>query len=82
MPTIFEEDGYRVMVFIRGEHPPPHVHVFHAGTFIAVLISLADAEYRGDWSGRKPQSREIKRAVKVVRDNLQLCLFVWNRYHA
>jgi Domain of unknown function (DUF4160) len=81
VPTIFEQDGYRVKVFIRNEHRPPHVHVERAGAYIAVLISLAGAEYR-DSAGRKPTEREIRRAVAIVRARLQECLFAWNRYHA
>ena len=81
MPTIFEQDGFRVCVFIRDEHRPAHVHVVRAGTYIAVLISLDGAEYR-DWGGRKPTEREIRRAVAMVRSHLQECLFAWNRYHA
>jgi hypothetical protein len=81
VPTIFEEDGYRVSVFTRNEHKPPHVHVERAGTRIAVLISLSGAEYR-DSTGRKPTEREIRRAVAIVRSRLQRCLFAWNRYHA
>lgn len=81
MATIFEKDGYQVRVYTRNEHPPPHVHVVRAGTTIAVCISLSSAEYR-DWSGRPPSYREIKRAVEIVKERLQDCLFAWNDYHA
>jgi DNA-directed RNA polymerase specialized sigma subunit len=81
VPTIFEQDGYRVGVFTRNEHPPPHVHVRRAGTIIAIRISLSGAEYR-DSGGRDPTDREIRRAVQIVKERLQDCLFAWNKYHA
>jgi hypothetical protein len=70
------------MVYVRGEHPPPHVHVIRAGSAIPVMITLAGAVWRGDWSGRKPNQRERDRAVAIVLGRLQDCLFAWNRYHA
>jgi len=79
--TIFEKDGYQVRVYTRNEHPPPHVHVVRAGTTIAICISLSGAEYR-DSSGRQPTDREIQRALSIVKERLQDCLFAWNKYHA
>jgi hypothetical protein len=38
MPTIMREDGFEVVIFTRDEHPPPHVHVFHAGELIVIEL--------------------------------------------
>ncbi|MDB4952156.1 MAG: hypothetical protein JWM27_4805 [Gemmatimonadetes bacterium] len=38
MPTIYREDGFEVVIFTRDEHPPPHVHVFHAGELIVIEL--------------------------------------------
>jgi hypothetical protein len=81
VPTLFEEDGFQVRLYLRDEHPPPHVHVEHAGTVISVLISLAGASLRGDHIGRRPRRDEISKAVNIVGRRLQYCLFAWNRYH-
>jgi DNA-directed RNA polymerase specialized sigma subunit len=81
VPTIFEQDGYRVMVYTRNEHPPPHVHVRHAGTDIAIAISRSGARYMKS-SGRRPTEREIRRAVQIVQEHLKQCLTAWNSYHA
>jgi hypothetical protein len=81
VPTIFSERGFRVCIFVRDEHPPPHVHVEHAGTFIPVLIALDGASWRGDYRGRRPREAEIRGAVALVERRLQYCLFQWNRYH-
>jgi hypothetical protein len=69
--TIFEKDGYRVMVFIRDEHPPAHVHVFHAGTLIAISIDGGSARFRGVAPHRrKPNDREIRRAEEIVAERI------------
>lgn len=80
--TIFEKDGYRVMVYVRGEHPPAHVHVIHAGTVIAILIDGGIARFRPVAKHRrKPDEREIRRAEEIVEERIGDCIAAWNRYH-
>jgi hypothetical protein len=81
VPTVFVLDGYRVQVYTRNEHQPPHVHVERAQTSIPVLIG-EEVRWRGDWDGRRPTDRELRRGVEIVGSRLADCLAMWNRYHA
>jgi Domain of unknown function (DUF4160) len=80
--TIFEKDGYRVMVYLRDEHPPAHVHVVHGDTVIVILIDGGVARFReGSWRSRRPSEREIQRATQIVAERIGDCVNAWNRYH-
>jgi len=79
---IFEQDGYRVMVFVRDEHPPAHVHVLYGDVMIVVLIDGGIARFRQDpRRRRRPPDRQIRRAVEIVAERIGDCLEAWNRYH-
>jgi hypothetical protein len=45
VPTIFEQDGYRVVVHTGREHGPPHVHVIHGSTLIVISIEGGVARF-------------------------------------
>ena len=81
MPTVLEEDGFRVRIYLPPrEHEPPHVHVVKAGT--EVVIWLGDA-------GTPPElrevygmsSRDVLRAYRIVEANQAMLLDEWRRYH-
>jgi hypothetical protein len=82
VPTIFEKDGYRVMIRTGREHGPPHVHVVHEDTVMAIAIDGGVARYRPGASRRRaPPEREIRRAEQIVADRIGDCLAAWKRYH-
>ncbi len=59
MPTVIEVKGYRIQVYIREEHPPPHVHVTKQDARVKVLLHIDGAEYL-TFRVRKPKNREIR----------------------
>jgi hypothetical protein len=81
VPTIFEKDGYRVMIYTH-DHGPPHVHVAHGDTIIAVSIAGGVARFReGSERRRKPDELEIRRAERIVSERIGDCIAAWTRYH-
>jgi uncharacterized protein DUF4160 len=82
VPTIFEKDGYRVVIYTRNEHGPPHVHVLRGDTVIAISIEGGVARFRpGAHRSRKPPERDVRRAEAIVAERIRDCVAAWNRYH-
>jgi hypothetical protein len=82
VPTIFEQDGYRVVVHTSRQHGPPHVHVIHGDAVIVISIDGGVARFReGSAKRRKPPEREIRRAEEIMSARLGDCIAAWNRYH-
>lgn len=80
MPTIRSHEGLRVRLYVRGEHKPPHVHVFKGTWEIRVLIG-ASATY-WDTKFGKPTTNEVARAVALVTDCLGECNAKWSELNA
>lgn len=80
MPKVIEVEGYRVMVYTRDEHPPAHVHVHKDGSVIKLILGEDMLEYHS-FKGDQPSSREVKRAMFIVADNLAACWTTWRMHH-
>ena len=72
MPVIFEKDGYKFF-FYSNEHEPVHVHVRHGGGE-AVFEVENGAELRGS---QNMKMIELRKALKLVRENRDLILEKW-----
>jgi hypothetical protein len=76
MPTVYREDGYRVIIY-PNDHLPRHVHVFRGdGEVIIRLGSEAETpaidQIYGDIS-----NRDIAKALRVVPANQVKLLELW-----
>ena len=76
MPTIFEKDGYKFF-FYSNEHDPVHVHVRHGGGE-AVFEVETHVEFR---ESQNMKMLELRKALKLVRENRDLILEKWYEYH-
>jgi hypothetical protein len=72
MPIIFEKDGYKFF-FYSNEHDPVHVHVRHGGGEAVFEVETA-VELR-ESQGMK--MLELRKALKLVRENRDLILEKW-----
>ena len=75
MPIVFEKDGYRFF-FYSNEHEPAHVHVRYGGgeaVFdVEELVELRESH------GMKVA--ELRKALKLARENRDLILEKWHEH--
>jgi hypothetical protein len=73
MPTVLRINGYAFRLY-TDDHPPPHVHVVHAGEKVVVdLDTLAIRDVVN------MKSRDVLRVVEWVAENRERLIFQWNR---
>ncbi len=75
MGMIATEGGYKLFVYSRKEHPPPHVHVFFNQKM--VRINLYSLEEMGEYSFRIP-----KKIFKIVRKYRREAFIEWDRLNS
>jgi hypothetical protein len=81
MPTVRREAGFVIKVNTRGEHNPPHVHVFKAGGEVRVLLGDVDTP-PSYWDEKTPMATKNKvRAVLLVERYQAECLEVWSKFN-
>jgi hypothetical protein len=71
MPTVLRVGGFAFSIY-PGDHDPPHVHVWYAGTEAIVLIE--QDLVRSIKGMKKP---EIARALTLVRTHRDELLAAW-----
>ena len=81
MPTVKREQGFAIKVNTRGEHNPPHVHVFKAGG--EIRVKLGDDETAPSyWDEKRPMALQDKvKAVLLVDKYRAECLEVWRKFN-
>ena len=74
MPTIFQDSGFKVVIYYN-DHSPPHVHVKKTGQQARVGLSPVEL-----WdSDLKPS--ETRQAVAIVEANRDILLASWKEIH-
>jgi Domain of unknown function (DUF4160) len=76
MPTILRESGFAVMVY-TDDHRPMHVHVWHQGNE-AVLEIEGEVHIRENIGMSRAH---LRRAVRIIEDNLESLRNEWRRIH-
>ena len=78
MVTIFRSAGLRIVIFTN-DHHPAHVHVFGDGQ---VKINLIGRNGRPELiSAEAMTAGDIRRAMRLVQDNLALLQERWEAIH-
>lgn len=75
MPTIVNEDGYRLKIY-PNDHPPAHTHVQKAENEARVRIDTCEIV-----SNEGFNSRELSAIVELVRKYQEVLLAAWDSYH-
>lgn len=75
MPVVFEKDGYKFF-FYSNEHEPAHVHVRH-GEGEDVFEVEVGIELR---ESQKMKMSELRKALKLARENRDLILEKWHEH--
>jgi len=71
MPVVLRVGGFAFRIF-HGDHDPPHVHVWYAGT--AAVIEIL-SEHARDANGMNDP--DLRRAQKLVREHRDTLLEAW-----
>ena len=76
MPTLIRHEGFEIRIYTL-DHPPPHVHAFKAGAVMKIdLLTCMVAEVVGQIS-----DRDVRRAERLVADNIEALRRAWERLH-
>jgi hypothetical protein len=79
MPTVLRRDGFHVVIYTRGEHLPPHVHVFRADE--EIVMDLEPMAVRDNFM----RPKNAARAWLLVAENLAFLTerwdFHWSKQH-
>jgi hypothetical protein len=71
-PTILRQDGYQFIIFTN-DHPPPHVHVRHAGRAVRVRLKPIEVLHNTGYN-----NRELGKILAIVEANQALLLATWD----
>jgi hypothetical protein len=75
VPTVLREGGYQIMIF-TSDHPPPHVHVRHAGRLAKVNLEPVSFTRTGGLN-----AGEQSEILQVVQANQSFLLAEWDRLY-
>jgi hypothetical protein len=81
MPTLAVINGFALRVNIVEDGEGPHVHVVKGGREYRVRILHDDAQLMTMGGREKTTQTEARRAVRIVRENLEACWAEWNKWH-
>lgn len=72
MPQVITVNGFRLF-FYSNEHDPAHIHIQKGSAFAKIDLTTFEVI---DNIAMKP--KELKEAIKIVKENQKLCMEVWN----
>lgn len=84
MPLVVQVDSLSLIIRVRHEHPPPHVHVLkgHRGRpewSLSVLL-VPEVEVLRLGTG-KPRLQDIEASLFLVKRHRLACLKLWEECH-
>ena len=78
MPTIFRQDGFRVVIY-TDDHEPPHVHVLKGET--EVKVDLGSIMILPTVILLRGKRRDATKALEIVTDHQTELLEAWRMIH-
>jgi hypothetical protein len=80
MPTVYREDGFRIVIY-PNDHLPRHVHVFkNAGEIIIQLGNETNPPFIDQIYGEVSR-KEVAKALSLVQANQDELLEAWCNIH-
>ena len=79
MPTVLRRGGFDVSIRTR-DHLPPHVHVFHSGLEVVILLGIKGGLPTVRDKRGMPE-RNMRRALELVAENQEMLWLEWERIH-
>lgn len=82
MPTVAEEDGFRIRVFgPPREHPPVHAHVEYGRAGLVVIRLRTKLKRQEVWAVYGMKDREVVTAYRLVEKYDTAIRAAWRRMH-
>jgi len=78
MPTLFRQDGFRVVIY-TDDHEPPHVHVLKGET--EVKVDLGSMTISPNVILLRGKRSDAAKALEIVTDRQTELLEAWRRIH-
>lgn len=78
MVTVLRVGGLRVVIYLD-DHEPAHVHVLGDGE-AKIDLGIASGEPELVWA-RGFSNADLRRAYRLVRDNRDVLIASWRKYH-
>jgi hypothetical protein len=76
MPTIFNEAGFRFMIYVH-DHAPAHIHVLGHGGVVELLIEpLSLRAVRGNLT-----DAQVRKVVQIAASRQGELLQAWREHH-
>jgi len=83
MPTVLEQDGFQIKVFLPPrEHGPAHVHVYKAGGVTVITLPDATQPLTIRSVSKQMRNADVVAAVRLVEAHVKTCWIHWRKYHA
>ncbi len=80
MPTVLQQDGFKIQIFVH-DHEPPHVHARHEKGLVVVNLAIANGQLPSIRT-MKHASAEVQRAaLRVVSENNDFLVEQWGFIH-
>jgi len=79
MPTVLRIDGFSFRIRTR-DHGPPHVHVFHGGDEVVILLG-DDFELPSIRDIRGMPLRQMRAALELVALNQEFLMDEWKKIY-
>ena len=79
MPTVHRARGFKFVIYLN-DHPPPHVHVWHAGTVAKIDIGDRDRPPGVIDPGIMDAPR-LREAVRIAEEQQERLLEAWRQCH-
>ena len=82
MPTIVQEDGFRIRVLgPPREHPPPHVHVEKGAEGLAIIRPRVEDRPILVWQVFNMRDADVVAAYRLVEKYHDTLMEAWRRIH-
>jgi Domain of unknown function (DUF4160) len=80
MPKVLEKDGFSVVIYLN-DHLPSHVHVWKGGAEVRIQLGNADIAPSLMSVEGKISSKDIGKALDLIKDHKEALLKKWREIH-
>jgi hypothetical protein len=80
MPKVLEKDGFRVVIY-PNDHPPSRVHVWKGEGEVRIQLGSANIAPSLMSVEGKISSKDIGKALDLVKDHKEALLKKWREIH-
>lgn len=80
MPTVYREDGFRVIIY-PNDHLPSHVHLIKADSQVIIQLGSENEPPSLSQIYGKISDKDVVKALKIVKINQLKLLEAWRDIH-